>query len=140
MNVYIAAASAEIERADHWARRLRAAGIGCTSSWIENVRRVGAGNPVDAGADKRRGWSLGCLADVEGSDALWLLAPPADVVTFGAWVELGYAFSRDKLLVSSGLDARSIFGALGLEFTTDLDAYAFICAHAGVPGGDLEAG
>lgn len=132
--VYLAAASTpgQIERVQLWTARLRSAGVTVTSTWPSTVTAVGAGNPRDATVAQRRGWAVQELRELERADALWLLAPPNGVTTRGAWVELGVAYTRAMLVVSSGDTRQSIFTALTEEFATDEDAFrALLLVAAG---------
>jgi hypothetical protein len=127
--VYIAASSADIERAEHWRDRLIAAGVTVTSSWMANVRKVGAGNPRDASDAQRNAWSTQCLIEVVESDVLWLLVPPAGVDTVGAWWEAGAASVSDVWIVASGDTRRTIFTARGVEYLDDETAFAAVLAR-----------
>jgi hypothetical protein len=122
--VYIAAASTpdQIERVTTWANRLTRAGIAVVSTWPAVIGQVGATNPRDASVSDRRGWSAQDLSELTSADAIWLLCPPPGTTTRGAWVELGCAYSRALLIVSSGDTRQSIFTALGVEYGTDEDA------------------
>lgn len=91
MKVYIAAASSEIERAEFFYKLITSQGIECTSSWIENVRKVGEGNPVAATFEDRKRWSEENLRAIDASDVVWMLAPDTGVFSHGAFFELGYA-------------------------------------------------
>lgn len=124
--VYIAAASTpdQIERVATWANRLTKAGIVVVSTWPATVTAVGAGNPRDASVDQRRQWSAQDLTEVARAEALWMMCPPAGGATRGAWVELGCAYTRALLIVSSGDTRQTIFTALGVEYDTDEDAFS----------------
>lgn len=124
--VYIAAASTsdQIERVTTWTNRLTKAGIAVVSTWPSTVTAVGAGNPRDASADARRRWSAQDLHEVGSADALWLMCPPDGGATRGAWVELGCAYTRALLIVSSGDTRQTIFTALGTEYDTDAGAFS----------------
>lgn len=128
MKVYIAAASAEIARAERVAAKLTSAGIEVTSSWMANVRKVGAANPRDASREQRRAWANGCLAEVAKSDVVLLLMPPIGTETIGAYWEAGFALGDisqtglDRRIVISGDTKRSVFSALGEEYETDDEA------------------
>lgn len=122
--VYIAAASSpdQIERARAMAARCRDLGIEVVSTWTDVIASVGVANPREATTDQRRQWSAQDLWEVARAHALWLLFPPAGQTSFGAGVELGSAYARARLIVSSGDTRRSIFPALGMEYATDEDA------------------
>lgn len=137
MKVYIAGASSEIERAERVAAKLTAAGIEITSSWMANVRKVGAANPRDASRAQRRTWANGCLAEVAKSDVVLLLMPPAGTETIGAYWEAGFAIGDigqtglDRRIIISGGVKRSVFSALGEEYETDHAAIVAIVSSIG---------
>ena len=141
MKVYVAASSAEIDRARAWVVALDALEIPVTSTWIDTIDLVGSGNPRDAHPSRRRGWSETDLDQVESADVFWFLVPPLDKPTRGAWVELGYALGclrfatgadrARRRVFCSGDTAQSIFCAMGREFAADRDAFAAICLLAG---------
>src|SRR3990172_10738927 len=124
-NVYIAASTqlSQRERAQHWVNHLALAGVRVVSTWLTVVDVVGSANPRDASPEERLQWTANCLREVRECDLLWFLVPPADVLTRGAWAEVGDAVATDKLLVSSGDTKQSIFCALGEERPEDLEAF-----------------
>lgn len=119
--VYVAGASAEIERAERVIAALRERGISVTSSWPESVREYGA-NPREASNEERLGWASDCLTDVRVADVLLVLVPRSPATTIGAWVELGYAVHADLPIVLAGDSRQTVFGALGDECENDEDA------------------
>lgn len=134
MKIYLAAASTpdQIERVTAWHNRLSKAGMHVVSTWPAVIGQIGATNPRNATAAERRGWSATDLQELSSADALWLLCPPSGVTTRGAWVELGVAYDRAKLIVSSGDTRQSIFTALTEEFETDEEAFgALLLVAAG---------
>src|ERR1700751_1706046 len=104
-SVYVPAVSvpAEIERVAHWTERLKKAGIAVTSTWPSVIALIGAANPRDACTQDRRRWAAQCLWEVGCANALWLMCPPPSVLVTDAWawVELGTAYTRAQLIVSS---------------------------------------
>jgi hypothetical protein len=126
--VYIAASSADIERAEHWRDRLIAAGVHVNSSWMAGIRAVGAANPRDASPEQRAMWARQCLLEVVEADVLWLLVP-SGATSFGACWESGAASVSDVRIISSGDTLRSIFTALGDEFSDDDTAFAAVLAR-----------
>jgi len=139
MKIYLAGSSdpAQMERVKLWSARLTEAGWQVVSTWVANIERAGAGNPRNASQDLRRRWSSNCLAEVRRADALWLLVPPPDVATAGAWVELGTAYESARTIVCSGDTRRSIFTALGHEEEHDEDAFRWLQAAFDVRPGRL---
>jgi len=141
LQVYVAGASAEMERAEGWMRKLREAGITVTSTWPDVIRKVGAANPMDAPRADRLGWAIDDVRQVVESNVFWLLLPQGKV-SAGAYTELGCAiamtlFSKQaelaglpaapyKILVS-GVET-SIFTALGTHATTDEEAFNSLVA------------
>jgi len=126
LKVYVAASTLEMDRARIVMAHLRAHGIEVTSTWLENISKVGASNQRDASDADRYGWSETDLAEVKRSDLIWLLVPAGDAATRGAWLEFGYAHALNKGLVASGDTKCSIFTVLGEEFAIDEDAFARI--------------
>lgn len=101
MKLYIAGASKEITRAERWKVNLEAAGITITSTWIDNIRKVGQSNPANATTEQYKQWAINqCLHEVEQADVFWLLLPECETV--GAWIELGRAFTLGRHIVMSG--------------------------------------
>lgn len=132
MKVYLAGSSADIARAKHWHQRLVEAGIEVTSTWIANVEKVGEANPRDANHVQRSFWSGDCVHQVMSAGVLWLLAPPIDRPTRGAWIEFGIAMAVGVRVVCSGDTKQSIFCALAEEHATDEDAFVAIVELAKV--------
>lgn len=121
ISVYVAAASAEIERAEHAMAACREAGLTVVSTWAENIRRVGASNPRDASRRDRMRWAHDDLAQVASADLLWLLVPPVGTATIGAWIEFGSVIAwKPGRVVASGDTMSTIFCALvDREYTSD---------------------
>lgn len=123
--VYVAAASerSQLERAERLAAALTAAGCEVVSSWMRNIREVGAANPAQASRDQRAALASVCLAEVLSSDIVIALVPPRDVSTSGAWWEAGVAHWTGRTLIAVGETSRSIF--LGLaDHEVDADEAA----------------
>lgn len=120
-------ASTEIARARMWMLRLAAAGFEVTSTWIENIEAQQGGdpNPRDAAVEKRYAWAHACLEQVAGAGIFWMLAPTTDPGR-GAYAELGCAKTLRKVCFGSGDTVQSIYGALGLEFADDMNAFTAI--------------
>ena len=117
--IYVAASSAEIERAEKWSHKLRGAGINVTSVWPETIRRVQAerkmrstaeaSNPKEATVADRRTWSMENVRQIDASELFWLLVPPPEHPSQGAFWEHSHAWSQRKLIVASGGDQRFVF-------------------------------
>lgn len=125
MKIYLAASSADVERARRWHRQLIDTGMAVTSSWLEIIDQVGDANPREASKWQRFKWADNDLREIAESHALWFLVPTTDKPTRGAWIEFGYARAcgPELLLISSGDTKQSIFCALGEEFETDEQAF-----------------
>jgi nucleoside 2-deoxyribosyltransferase len=122
--VYVAGSGAELERAAEVMRLLRLAGIEVVSTWVENIRKVGASNPEHLRA-QHRGWADAQVAEVEACDLFLMLSPHG--VSHGAFWELGYADCLDKVIVVSGATAtRSVFTARATCIDSDVDAIAVV--------------
>ncbi len=145
MKVYVAAASNEIERAELWMARLRQVGITVVSTWAENIRKVGAANPMNVTREQRAVWAKGCLSEVSDANVLWFLLPPKGVYTDGAPTEFGYALLFGAIaqearqagvegapnfrIAVSGTE-RSIFTSLALHYASDDAAFEDIASGA----------
>lgn len=120
--VYLAGSSAETERIERWASKLREAGVTPLCSWITAVAQSG-GNPRDAPTKQRRLWAASNLTEVAQADAVWFLVPTYPAVTRGAWFEAGFAHAFAKQVLFSGDTKQSVFCALGAEYAEDEDAF-----------------
>ena len=116
-------APAERERVQRWSAALTATGITVQATWPVTVAAVGAGEPPHTSAADRRRRAVQYLTELRQADVLWLLCPPIDTPTRGAWIELGVAYECAKLILASGDTRQSVFTALAEEFTTDEDAF-----------------
>lgn len=129
MGVYIAGSSKEIDRVERWRDALMKMRIVVTSTWTDNVRKVGEGNPRSASTVQRRTWAAQCCREVERARVLWVLVPQVDAPTRGAWFEAGVAYTLVRPIVWSGDTLQSVFCALGDEHNEDApvepDAAAF---------------
>lgn len=136
LKVYVAASSAEVERAAHVMNLLEARGdgdIAIVSTWPLAVAKAGGvGNPADASREQRIAWSLADLAEVDAADVVLFLV--SHTPARGAYFEIGYATARGKLVFSSGganaYTTQSIFLGLTREYEHDFDACASILRHA----------
>ena len=127
MKIYIAAASAEIERAERMIALARKAGFTVVHDWPAQIREAGEANPTTVAVEQRRAWALDCLARLSSADALWLLAPQG--ATSGAWVEFGASVSYGRYTIMSGAH-QSVFAELATENAdTDEDGLAMLCAY-----------
>jgi hypothetical protein len=98
-----------------------------THDWLFAVERAGSANALHnwhrvyaASAD---------LGAIDACEAFWLLAP--ETGSAGAWVELGYAFARQRadhcrVVISGAGSKRTIFGAFGIEVATDDEALRWL--------------
>lgn len=125
--LYLAGASAEIDRARKWASALRDADITVLSTWVEVIGKAGAANPADATPEQLTKWTLRDEAEVHASDLLWLLLPAKGIHTVGAYIELGLSRAWGKHIVMSGTH-RPIFTPVfaDISFATDEEAFEYI--------------
>ncbi len=99
MKVYVAGASAELERARRAISMLELAGFEVTFDWTAPVAEHGSAHPDP---DECRAYAQTDEDAVDESHLLWLLVPHAD--TKGAWWEAGRARAKGKLLIASGAE------------------------------------
>lgn len=132
--IYVAASSAEIERAEFWSNKLRGEGIAVTSVWPETIRRVQrerqmktpgeASNPPQATVADRRTWSMENVTQIKAAELFWLLIPGPENPSQGAYWEHAFAWSERKLTIASGGDQRFVFVSLS-QVLVDTDEGAF---------------
>jgi len=124
MRVYVAGASAEIERAEALIARLRDAGVEVISDWPENVRRAGAAN-IGLTHEVRLAAARACSLGVRRSDWLVVLEPKAP--TIGAWVEMGIALAQGIDVLWVGEGDCTVFESLATStVSSDDEAFRFI--------------
>ena len=111
-NVYVAGASGEAIEVAALIAKLEGLGHTCTFDWTREVlsRRAAGKTDADLTQFEAACAATGCLDGVDRADILWLVVPQTESI--GAWVELGYAMARGKILCASGRHSRTIFGAL----------------------------
>lgn len=127
MKIYIASASAmpHLELVEGYMRGVERAGHTITYDWTRAVRRAGSGSPDDS--NTRLEGVLNDLAGVRDADLVWLIAPPIESRSTGAWVELGYALACAVPVITSGDARRCIFADIAIKrFTEHLDALVWI--------------
>lgn len=117
LRIYIAGASSEPERVRRWMNAARAQGWYLTLDWLALVDAQGTANAGMCDEDRESAAAADWRA-VREADVIWVLAP--ERASIGAWVELGMAIALGKRIVLSGSTReRTIFGALGAEYSTD---------------------
>lgn len=117
--VYIAGASAEIERAERAIAYARSVGLAVSYDWTVDVRKAMAAGVRDSELEdvQARYFALNDLEGVAFGRAFVFLAPPREINSTGCWIELGYALNPSptpRFIVVSRERAprRSIFESL----------------------------
>ncbi len=146
MRIYVASASAlpHLEVVEHYIRELnklviRVPDLSCgglslktkqvheiTHDWTKEVRLAKDGSPEDPQTRLRA--VMNDLAGVRSADLVWLIAPPTDSKSTGAWIEMTYAYDRGIPVIASGDIARCIFADVMVtkKFETHDDAFQYI--------------
>lgn len=89
LNVYLAGASADIERCGALMKALHGIpNVRVTYDWVAAVKEQGPEHGLMRST--RRHYALKDRQGVREADVLWLALPPEGVNTDGAWWELGY--------------------------------------------------
>ena len=139
VRVYVAGASAELERCERVIAALRAGGCTITADWTPEMRGDHARGISDAQLDdhEARRRAETDLDAVEDADVVLLLAP--ETATRGAWFETGYAlgWARGRgetavrsLYVSGSAARQSIFTRCAdALFLSDDDAVSAIVSR-----------
>lgn len=95
--VYVAGASAELERATSAINLLGAAGFEVALDWTAHIRELGS---APGSAELRRAHAIEDEEAIERCGLLWLLVPHAG--TRGAWWEAGTARALGRTVIASG--------------------------------------
>jgi len=131
LRVYVAGSGNELPRVRAWLAALRDVGIEITLDWTDAIEanRV-AGGDASLSPEVREHHAREDFDAVLHADIVWYLAPVT--VSRGAYIELGYALGRHKLVCASGLAVhRSIFTSLASRvFEADAEAFAAIVEYA----------
>ena len=90
MNIYIAGSSNELDRAELWIARAKAAGWAPTLDWTIPIREKGSGN--DLPFVEKRKYAKADRDAIFAADAFWFLVP-REIMSFGAAWEFGLAHS-----------------------------------------------
>ena len=118
--LYIAGASAEVERAAYWIKRCKDIGIHITFDWTAEVlaRKTLGIHDKDLSHDERQKYATLDRRAINKADCMWLLVPPKAVHSTGCWWELAWAqsMSLDFGVVASGKH-EDIQKCIFLEFT-----------------------
>lgn len=127
LHVYVGGASAEIERAEAFIRRVRAAGHFITFDWPAEIRKSGKANAGLGERERFDAWRA-CLDAVSDADVCVFLAPRDGKTTRGMWAEIGAAQAMGAVPVYVGHDDDSIVTSM-CEVVADDDA-AFAALEA----------
>lgn len=146
MRIYIAGASAEIERAEHWASVVREAGHTITEDWMAAVRAaVARGDGANTGSPEAL--AAAAEADERGvfdAQLVWVLRPLKRNATAGAWYEMRCALEGGfrAVVVSDpdGVQGQGIelqacvfmYRPRVVRFESDREAWTAIQAYAKV--------
>ena len=124
LSVYVAGASSELDKAEHYVNRLRSRGVSISYDWPAAMRAEPKSDAELSDLERHR-YGSDDLLGVRLAQVVWLLAPV--VGSRGCWVELGYALALNRHVIVSGDDGRSIFTALAARrFDTHAAAEAYI--------------
>lgn len=135
MKIYVAASSAEIDRAERMISRLKAAGHEITEDWTVTIRTVGLANQ-GLSPERRRECADADFKGVASADRVVILVPRAPVVTQGAWWEGGVADALEIPTLAVGRKEdrdRNIFLSRCREVDTDDEVLVWLAespAHA----------
>jgi len=92
VKVYVAAASAEIERAERFAREARRLGHEVTHDWMAIVRSQTVSESELPRAIRREA-ATDDIRGVREAEVFIMLVPDEQIASRGIWVELGYAIA-----------------------------------------------
>jgi nucleoside 2-deoxyribosyltransferase len=128
VRTYVAASSAEVERAESVIAHLRAVGIDVVGDWTPHVRAMRALGRRDADLSEQEASDVAneCVRAIVNAETVVVLAPAAP--SSGCAFEFGYACCAGKSTVLSGPHARaSIFHSYA-DLVVDTDSAAVLAA------------
>lgn len=124
MRVYVAGASAELERARSAMRDLRGYGCEITFDWTQAVEKFGSLGAVLSEEEKAQ-CARNDLDGVRAAEVVLFLTPEDKALTLGMWVELGAALALGKTLVLTGPSRNA-------TIFCNLSPHRFVTDRAGV--------
>lgn len=113
-DIYVAASSKEIPRAEAAMRLVRELGGRVVGEWTEPIAIAGDSEGTKQTDEERAELSAEQLIHVSRADALVILIPEVEK-TVGAWVELGCAFGASVPCVASCVAPRLPWAAAWVE-------------------------
>lgn len=122
MRIYVAAASAEIERAERMIARLRAAGHTITVDWPAAIRAMAGVANEGLTQEQRREAARDDYEGVISAERVVILVPEKPIVTQGAWWEGGIADALRIQIIAAGRfedRQKNIFLVRATEVDTD---------------------
>jgi|GEM_PF-4655184 len=126
--IYIAGASAELDRCERFRDAVIALGFEVTYDWM-TARRVAGKGDAELSPQDRENIAELCMLGVDKCDAFVLLIPLPPSETVGAWVEYGMAYG---LIGSDGVTCvivgthPTIFTEAADHVATDADALDYL--------------
>lgn len=121
MRIYVAGASAEVERAAAFMERCRNAGVEVVSTWAEAIKAEPVADRDLKPSDAIR-YAEGDIEEIEAADGLVLLVPPPGRGA-GAYVEFGWALGcPERWTMVVGDPAQSVFFRLADMHAPNEDA------------------
>jgi len=128
MKIYVAAASAEIERAERMIGILRELGHEITVDWPAAMRALGKAN-AGLTPEQRAFHAAEDYRGVATAQRVVILVPKAPAATQGAWWEGGIADALEIPIIAAGRfedRQRNIFLARAIEVDTDDEVFALL--------------
>lgn len=114
MRIYVAGAFGELLIIKHYIKSLKSFGHTITHDWTTNVEKNGGiANLRDASLQSLVTYANEDFDGIKKADVVWFLVP--EVQTFGAWVEMGYAYGIQTPVFVSGDWKKSIFTSIAIR-------------------------
>jgi hypothetical protein len=136
LRVYVAGSGLELVRVRAWLKALRDIGVEITVDWTDGIEAsIAKGGDAMLTDEERVHRATNDLTDgIDRADIVWFLAPVT--ASRGAYIELGYALAKHKLVCASGLAVkRTIFTSLAQRvFEADADAFVAIADYVKADG------
>ena len=132
--MYCAGASKDLDRCERAIAAVRAMGHEVTFDWCAHARAHG-GDANKGSADVLSEAARLCLSGAMRADFVWLLVPPIDKPTAGAWWEAAAADAHGVTIIASDPDGPMqaclfLFMPSVRRFDSDADALAVLAEMA----------
>jgi nucleoside 2-deoxyribosyltransferase len=127
MKIYIGASSQDVDRARCMANTCHVRGMQVVSTWIDDISLTREPNSEQISHCERFSLAYRDMKELATADWLWMLMPPPNHPSMGAFWEYGYAYASGiNTCISGTQQYKSVFTAMSsMRFDRDDEALEF---------------